>query len=77
MQQIHADIVTEVPDDFELLGYSDLTPVQAIAQFYEDDKKPPAFTHSEENQLSGDPWSRVHVIAFQGAFGVARILCLR
>ncbi|KAK8843924.1 hypothetical protein IAR55_006716 [Kwoniella newhampshirensis] len=66
MQQIHSDIVTEVPDDFHLLGKSELTPVQGIVHFYADDKQPPAFTHSEEDTLPGDPWSRVHIIAFQG-----------
>ncbi|WVR04901.1 hypothetical protein IAU60_001913 [Kwoniella sp. DSM 27419] len=66
MQQIHSDIVTEVPDDFYLLGTSEKCPVQGIAAFYPDDKRPPAFTHSEAHTLPSEPWSRVHIIAFQG-----------
>jgi hypothetical protein len=66
MQQIHSDIVTEVPPQFSLLGSSDLTPVQGIVNFYPEDQDPPAFTHSEEDTLPKDPWRRVHIIAFQG-----------
>lgn len=64
MQQIHSDIVAKVPDDFELLGSSKITPVQGIVNFYKED--PPAFTHSESHTLPSAPWSRVHIIAFQG-----------
>ncbi|WVQ99799.1 hypothetical protein IAU59_006941 [Kwoniella sp. CBS 9459] len=66
MQQIHSDIATEVPSDFELLGYSDKCPVQGIVAFYPDDRDPPAFTHSHAHTLPSEPWSRIHIIAFQG-----------
>ncbi|WRT66790.1 uncharacterized protein IL334_003753 [Kwoniella shivajii] len=65
MQQIHSDIVTEVPEDFHLLGASELCPVQGIVSLYEDNK-PPAFTHSHAHTLPSEPWCNVHIIAFQG-----------
>ena len=66
MQQIHSDIVTKVPPDFELLGSSEICPVQGLVNFYESGKEPPAFTHSHAETLPSDPWGRVHIIAFQG-----------
>lgn len=44
-QQIHADIVESCPEDFELLGSSELTPIQGICKLY--DGEVPAFRHSE------------------------------
>lgn len=64
MQQIHADIVRDVPGGFVLLATSEKTPVQAICKFY--DGKPPAFTHTEDHALPDAPWSKIHIIAFQG-----------
>nr|XP_019013156.1 uncharacterized protein I206_02653 [Kwoniella pini CBS 10737]OCF51937.1 hypothetical protein I206_02653 [Kwoniella pini CBS 10737] len=66
MQQIHSDIVTEVPSDFELLGTSEKCPVQGIVAFYPKDKNPPAFTHSHHHTLPSEPWCNIHIIAFQG-----------
>lgn len=68
MQQIHADIVKVVPDDFELLAYSELTPIQGIALLYDEEAQIPLYQHSHEHQLPPDPWKRVHIIAFQGEF---------
>lgn len=65
-QQIHGDICTELPADFELLGSSELTPIQGIAHFYPEGQQPPAFVHSHHHTLPPDPWRRVHIIAFQG-----------
>lgn len=45
-QQIHADMVESKPDGFELLGSSELTPVQGLAKLYPEDDIP-AFAHSE------------------------------
>lgn len=67
-QQIHADIVHSVPEGFELLGSSELTPVQGLAAMYEEEEERPAFYHSHEKSLPGDPWRSVHIIAFQGEF---------
>ncbi|CDZ96750.1 Predicted glutamine synthetase [Phaffia rhodozyma] len=65
MQQIHSDIVREVPENFELLAYSELTPIQGIVNFYDSEDVPP-FTHSEAHTLPDDPWRKIHIIAFQG-----------
>ncbi|KAM0791697.1 hypothetical protein ACM66B_003970 [Microbotryomycetes sp. NB124-2] len=65
MQQIHADCAEKCPDDFELLGWSDKTPVQALAHLYDEDDVPD-FRHSDQCCASSDPWRRVHIIAFQG-----------
>jgi GMP synthase-like glutamine amidotransferase len=64
-QQIHGDICTSLPSDFTLLASSAISPIQGIAHFYPEDKRPPAFVHSDE-PLPPDPWRRVHMIAFQG-----------
>ena len=47
LQQIHQDCVSEMPDQFELLASSELTPIQALAKYY-DDKKPRAFTNAPD-----------------------------
>lgn len=65
-QQIHADIVKTIPDDFELLAYSELTPIQGVALLYKEGNESPMYQHSYEHQLPPDPWRRVHIIAFQG-----------
>ncbi|KAK4050604.1 hypothetical protein OIV83_003330 [Microbotryomycetes sp. JL201] len=65
MQQIHADCAESCPEDFELLGWSDKTPIQAIAHLY-DEGDVPDFRHSDQCCASSDPWRRVHIIAFQG-----------
>ncbi|KAK4054968.1 hypothetical protein OIO90_003309 [Microbotryomycetes sp. JL221] len=65
MQQIHADCAEKVPEDFELLGWSDKTPVQGICHLYDKDDVP-EFRHSDACCASSDPWRRVHMIAFQG-----------
>ena len=72
MQQIHGDIVKKCPDSFELLASSELSPVQSFVRFYPDSPDdPPAFTHSHGRTLPEEPWRRIHIIAFQGAFGLA------
>lgn len=63
--QIHSDICTSLPSDFTLLASSELSPIQGIAHFYDDDKRPPAFVHSDE-PLPPDPWRRVHMIGSSG-----------
>jgi hypothetical protein len=68
MQQIHSDIATDIPHNFELLGYSEKTPIQGLVKFYDEDARPPAFTHSESHTLPAEPWRNVHIIAFQGEF---------
>lgn len=60
--QIHGDICTRLPESFELLAWSDMTPIQGIAHFYDDDQQPPAFVHSHDHQLPDEPWKRVHII---------------
>jgi hypothetical protein len=65
-RQIHSDIVTKLPPDFELLGSSEICPIQGIVSFYEEGKETPAFTHSHQSTLPAEPWARVHIIAFQG-----------
>ncbi|OCF30868.1 hypothetical protein I316_07501 [Kwoniella heveanensis BCC8398] len=65
MQQIHSDIVTEVPPDFELLGKSEICPVQGIVAFYPEDRDPPAFTHSHAHTLPSHPeWHEDILIPF-------------
>lgn len=66
MQQIHSDIVSKLPPNFELLGSSEICPIQGIVSFYEEGKETPAFTHSHQSTLPAEPWARVHIIAFQG-----------
>jgi len=66
MQQIHSDIVSKIPPGFELLGSSDICPIQGLVSFYDEEKEAPAFTHSEAHTLPVEPWKRVHIIAFQG-----------
>ncbi|KAK6907945.1 hypothetical protein I203_101946 [Kwoniella mangroviensis CBS 8507] len=66
MQQIHSDIVSEVPSDFHLLGKSQICPVQGIVAYHPEDHRPPAFTHSHHHTLPSEPWCNVHIIAFQG-----------
>ncbi len=64
MQQIHSDVVLECPKEFELLGSSDLTPVQAMVNFYDD--TPPAFKHTRGGKAADDFRHSIHMIAFQG-----------
>lgn len=64
-QQIHQDMVHKCPADFELLAWSDLTPIQGICKLYPKDQVIPAFTHSHPRFLAEDPWKHVHIIAFQ------------
>lgn len=65
-QQIHQDMVHKCPADFELLAWSDLTPVQGIVHLYPKDKVIP-FTHSHPRISAEDPWKHVHIIAFQAS----------
>lgn len=65
-RQIHSDIVSKLPPNFELLGSSEICPIQGIVSFYEEGKETPAFTHSHRSTLPAEPWARVHIIAFQG-----------
>ncbi|EPQ25925.1 uncharacterized protein PFL1_06599 [Pseudozyma flocculosa PF-1] len=71
LQQVHGDIVEgEVPQDFELLAWSDQTPIQAIAHLYPADAEIPKFLHTtlaEETEAGPpSPWNRVHVFGIQG-----------
>lgn len=68
--QIHGDICTRLPESFELLAWSDMTPIQGIAHFYDDYQQPPAFVHSHDHQLPDDPWKRVHIIGASFPFEV-------
>lgn len=47
LQQIHQDCVAEMPSQFELLASSDITPIQALAKYY-DDGKARGFTNAPD-----------------------------
>ncbi|KAN0059868.1 hypothetical protein ACQY0O_008442 [Thecaphora frezii] len=71
VQQVHGDIVqAPIPEGFELLASSDMTPIQAIARFYPEAEEVPGFLHAtmaeETEEGPREPWSRIHIIGIQG-----------
>lgn len=67
IQQVHADHVTKIPEDFVLLASSEKVRIQALAKYYKirdtEEGKAPGYAHGLS---SISPYRDVHIITSQG-----------